>query len=80
MTLYLQERDEDGKSVLHRVVVCCGEDIVCRDFTQTCPTCKADYNFSGQKLAPREQWGEETGEHWADCIGPFADDEVEHVE
>ena len=34
----------------------------------TCTKCGADYNSSGQLLAPRYQWGEETGEHWTDCI------------
>ena len=49
------------------VVTCdCSEDVWCFDFTQTCE-CGADYNMSGMKLAPREQWGEETGEHWSDC-------------
>ncbi len=68
MTLYVTDgRRKDGSIRLSRVVVCCGEDIVCRDFTQTCPHCEADYNMSGHRLAPREQWGEETGEHWSDC-------------
>lgn len=35
-------------------------------FTNTCECCGADYNMSGQRIGPREQWGEETGEHWAD--------------
>jgi hypothetical protein len=29
--------------------------------TNSC-NCGLDYNMSGQQLAPREQWGEETGE------------------
>jgi hypothetical protein len=29
--------------------------------------CGREFNSSGQLLAPREQWGEETGEHPADC-------------
>jgi hypothetical protein len=49
------------------VVKCgCGRKVECHDFTNTCD-CGADYNFGGQRLAPREQWGEETGEHWSDC-------------
>lgn len=48
------------------VVKCeCGEEVLCASFTNTCD-CGADYNMSGQLLAPREQWGEETGEHYAD--------------
>lgn len=31
-----------------------------------CEQCGAEYNGSGQRLAPRAQWGEETGEHPAD--------------
>ena len=46
---------------------CCNEDIICFDFTNTCPICGADYNFNGERLASREQWGEETGESWQDC-------------
>lgn len=33
--------------------------------TNSCD-CGADYNWNGDRLAPREQWGEETGEHPAD--------------
>ncbi len=45
------------------VVKCsCGMDVVCDSFTNTCFSCGADYNFNGLLLAPREQWGEETGE------------------
>jgi hypothetical protein len=32
--------------------------------------CGAIYNMSGQALAPRECWGEETGETYADIVGP----------
>ena len=48
-------------------VKCCGHWMTCDAFTVTCDHCGADYNMSGQRLAPREQWGEETGEHWTDC-------------
>ena len=54
--------------VQERVGECeCGEEIYLTRFTNTCYECGADYNMSGQRLAPREQWGEETGEHWTDC-------------
>lgn len=50
------------------VVKCgCGRKVECYDFTNTCERCGADYNFAGQRLASREQWGEETGEQWFDC-------------
>lgn len=39
----------------------CGDKVELSGFTNTCE-CGADYNMSGQRLAPREQWGEETNE------------------
>lgn len=45
----------------------CGRRLELRNFTNTC-TCGADYNGSGQRLAPRHMWGEETGEHWTECV------------
>lgn len=51
----------------YTVVTCdCGKEIECHHFTNTC-NCGADYNHSGQRLATRRQWGEETNEHWMDC-------------
>jgi hypothetical protein len=49
-------------------IKCCGRWLRCDAFTNTCPACGADYNTTGSRLAPREQWGEETGEHWTDCV------------
>ena len=45
----------------------CGRDVEFSKFTNTCE-CGADYNMSGQQLAPRSQWGEETGESLADIL------------
>ena len=45
----------------------CGADVSLDGFTNTC-RCGADYNSAGQHLAPREQWGEETGETAADIL------------
>jgi hypothetical protein len=45
----------------------CGSVVYLERFTNPCE-CGRDYNSSGQLLAPREQWGEETGEHWSECI------------
>lgn len=45
----------------------CGANVSLANFTNTCDKCGRDYNMSGQLLAPREQWGEETGEHWSEC-------------
>jgi len=44
----------------------CGSKVILAKFTNTCK-CGVDYNFAGQALAPRSQWGEETGESWHDC-------------
>ena len=49
-------------------IKCCGEWMRLGSFTNTCVYCCADYNSSGQLLAARNHWGEETGEHWTDCI------------
>jgi hypothetical protein len=46
----------------------CGDEVVLSGFTNTCECCGADYNMSGQRLAPREQWGAETGESVADIL------------
>lgn len=53
----------------------CGREIelILRNYCTTCD-CGRDYNASGQLLAPREQWGEETGENWTDLIGPIPED------
>ena len=48
-------------------VLCCREWLPCNGFTSTCSHCGSDFNWSGSKLAPRSQWGEETGEHWSEC-------------
>jgi hypothetical protein len=39
----------------------CGRLVPFNHCTNTCD-CGRDYNSSGQELAPRSQWGEETGE------------------
>lgn len=36
-----------------------------------CPACHREFNSGGQLLAPREQWGEETGEHPSDVARSF---------
>lgn len=55
----------------------CGAELECPNFTNTCE-CGADYNSAGQRLAPREQWGEETGETFQDIMladsDPFGGD------
>lgn len=46
----------------------CGTLVQLDGFTNTCPKCERDYNSCGQLLAPREQWGEETGETANDIL------------
>lgn len=53
---------------IYTIVECCGDELHCFDFTNTCPICGTDYNWNGDELAPRSQWGEETGEHPADIV------------
>ena len=45
----------------------CGREVQLESFTNTCE-CGSDYNTSGQQLAPRSQWGEETGETADDIL------------
>lgn len=45
----------------------CGKEVSLDHFTNTCE-CGRDYNSSGTLLAPREFWGEETGESVADIL------------
>jgi hypothetical protein len=51
-----------------KMITCCGEELYCDGFTNTCEKCGADYNWAGQQLAPRSQWGEETGESLQDIL------------
>lgn len=69
----LEVRDEGVRTyVSHyrhpRTGLCpCGEEVELSRFTNTCG-CGRDYNMSGGELAPREQWGEETGESYLDVL------------
>ena len=46
----------------------CGRSVRLSHFTNAC-ACGRDYDYSGSLLAPRSQWGEDTGEHWSECMG-----------
>lgn len=46
----------------------CGARVYLDGFTNSCHECGRDYNMSGQLLAPRSQWGEETGESVDDIL------------
>ena len=68
----IQERDwyvsGNVRAYQERIGLCsCGKQVVLEHFTNTCE-CGADYNTAGQLLAPREQWGEETGESLSDIM------------
>jgi len=54
----------------------CNHEIELINFTNAC-VCGSDYNSAGQLLAPREQWGEETGEAPYECVGPFSPADLE---
>ena len=61
------KRDTIGRVVQSAVGRCeCGSEVILQAFTNTC-SCGRDYNWEGALLAPRSQWGEETGEHWSEC-------------
>jgi len=60
---------EDGRRIGCLVIECvCGSPVYCEGFTNTCDDCGRDYNGSGQLLAPRELWGQETGESLGDIL------------
>jgi hypothetical protein len=64
-----QYSEKTGRKIEPAVGRCvCGEAVALEHFTNTCCRCGRDYNMSGALLAPRSQWGCETGEHWTDCI------------
>lgn len=50
-----------------RIVECdCGGEVeLASSFANGCELCPAEYSGTGVRLAPRHQWGEETGEHFA---------------
>jgi hypothetical protein len=53
------------------VIAClrCQNEVTLSDaWLSTCSHCGADYNGSGQLLAPRHLWGEEASEHPADLL------------
>jgi len=47
----------------------CGSRVEIWDcWLNTCDLCGKDYDGNGNQLAPRSQWGEETGEHYTDIV------------
>ena len=59
----------DTSEQRHRIPasgICCRTEFELDRFTNTCPDCGTDYSSSGEQLADRSVWGEETGEQWCD--------------
>lgn len=62
---------------MNKTIQCvdCKEKVfISKAFVSTCGYCGTDYNAVGQKLAPRDQWGEETGENLFDMMNGSDDD------
>jgi hypothetical protein len=68
----IQMRESHCKTPAVGLCEKCGREVWLDSFTCSCQ-CGADYNMSGQRLAGRSQWGEETGESVADIL--FVDSE-----
>ena len=64
----IEEFDYDYTYRVPPSLKCCNTWMELSKFTNTCEVCESDYNSSGQLLAPRSSWGEETGEHWWECV------------
>lgn len=53
----LNKGQRRGKVYTNKIVKCyCGEEIICREFTNECGDCGELYNKYGQHLNPREEW------------------------
>ena len=63
----IKEFDYDYTHRIPATLKCCDVWMELSRFTNTCSKCGTDYNSSGQQLADRSLWGEETGEHWSEC-------------
>ena len=60
----ITKRNEDGRPIQMRCD--CGRTLNAGRGDTDCEGCGREYNSAGQLLAPRSQWGEETGETAAD--------------
>lgn len=54
-TIHCRGTNDRGRACTAKITLSSG-------WANTCPSCGSEYNGSGQRLAPRSQWGEETGE------------------
>lgn len=68
MANILKRVDIGGGKTRLQIRCPCGTVVTCTGFTNTCTNCNRDFNTSGQELAPREQWGDETGESVAEIL------------
>lgn len=58
---------ESGYTAPARGLCDCGEEVTLSGFTNPCD-CGRDYDSNGGLLAPRSQWGEETGESLGEIL------------
>ena len=66
-TRQVTEEWADGPRTFTVVNCGCGREVHCYStWANDCEGFGTEYNGGGQKLAPRSQWGEETGEAWYD--------------
>lgn len=67
-TIQLNGKGSRFKKIPKTITCTCGKVLVqgsgyfATDYK--CSECNSEYNSSGHKLVPRNQWGEETGEHF----------------
>lgn len=59
-TIHCRGSDEYGRPCNRAVLLSSGWSNQCPNYEH----CQSEYNGAGQRLAPRSQWGEETGEQF----------------
>ena len=71
----VSKRNGPGCPAVGICEVCGSQVVLSASLANTC-SCGAEYNLFGQRLAPRSQWGEETGESLSDILidGPDPDE------
>jgi len=70
----VKSRDGPGSPAVGICDCCGGRVTLYGSFDCRCKNCGAEYNLFGQRLAPRSQWGYETGETLSDIVGPRRED------
>lgn len=63
--VYQEDYEKHGRhrTAGSKTIECCGQPLeLTSSWANSCPSCGTEYNGAGQRLAPRSQWGEETGE------------------